>query len=53
MYKSNDIEPLDTVLVQLNVGDMDTPVAPFEGFGLLGTVGACPAAVVVNVRSEP
>ena len=41
--------PLDTVLVQLNVGEVAIPVAPFVGFGLLGTVGG---AIVVNDQTE-
>ena len=46
IYKSKDIVPLDTVLVQLNVGDIVKPVAPFAGFGLLGMVGGERVAVV-------
>ena len=46
IYKSKDIVPLDTVLVQLNVGDVVIPVAPFAGFGLIGTVGGKRVAVV-------
>jgi hypothetical protein len=41
------------VLVQLNVGLVDTPVAPFDGDGFDGAPGALPPPPIVTVKGLP